>query len=156
MCNTEQGFSLPELIAVIAIIAILGVSAMAKWSGSSINLAAQADKVASDIRYIQGFSTSHGQRYRINFSATRYGFTNLAGTTPLAHPVTNAAEVELEQGTSLASTVSFIAFSGVGAPYVTATLPGTALTTDAIITLTADGKTRTVRVSPETGRVLMQ
>ena len=32
MRNTEQGFSLPELIAVIA---ILGVSAMAKWSGSA-------------------------------------------------------------------------------------------------------------------------
>ena len=35
MRNTEQGFSLPELIAVIATIAILGVSAMAKWSWSS-------------------------------------------------------------------------------------------------------------------------
>lgn len=156
MYKAEQGFSLPELIAVILISAILAVVALTQWSGSPINLAAQADQLASDIRYIQGFSTSHGQRYRINFSADRYGFTNLSGTTPLNHPVTNTAQLILEQGTSLSATVPFIAFDGVGAPYITATLPGTPLTTDAVVTLSSDGQSRSVRISPETGRVLVQ
>ena len=152
----QNGFSLPELIAVIVIASVLAATALTKWSGSGINLAAQAERIASDIRYIQSYSATHDQRYRINFLSDRYGFTNLTGVTALLHPVANTAQVMLENGVTLTTTHTYLAFDGLGAPYTAATVPGTALASTAIVTLTSGGTSRTVRVSPETGRVVVQ
>lgn len=154
--NQESGFSLIELIAVLAITSVLAATAVTKWPGSGINLAAEAEKLAADIRYIQSYSATHDQRYRINFFANRYGFTNLNGATALLHPITNTAQIMLPTGTTLATTNAYLAFDGRGVPYRTAVLPGTVLTVVAVVTLTSGGQSRTVQVSPETGRVVVQ
>jgi prepilin-type N-terminal cleavage/methylation domain-containing protein len=154
--NRQSGFTLPELIAVIIISSVFAATAVAKWSGSGTNLAADAERLASDIRYIQSYSSTHDQRYRINFLSDRYGFTNLAGTTALLHPVTNGAQVMQENGVVLMFTHSYLAFDGLGVPYATATVPGTPLASTAIITLARGNESRTVRISHETGRVVVQ
>ena len=72
------------------------------------------------------------------------------------HPHTGiAAAILLGNGITLATTNAFIVFDGRGTPYNTAVLPGTLLAADAIITLTASGQTQLVRISPQTGRVLV-
>ena len=151
-----QGFTLFEFILVLILTAILSAVVIEKWPGSSINITAQADRLISDIRYVQSLSMTRGQRYRINFTATSYSITDAAGTTPVPHPMNNATSVALNSDITLTTTHGFLVFDGNGAPYTTATLPGTALASDAVITLTTNGATRTIRISPQTGRVLQQ
>ena len=150
----DKGFTLVELVTVLVIVAILSLMFVTQWRGLSVNLAAQADQLVSDIRYIQSLSMTRGQRYRINFSAGGYAFSNAAGTVPVPHPATAANSVPLAGGITLTSTHAFLVFDGNGTPYVNSALPGTALAGDAVITLSADGESRTVRVSPQTGRVI--
>lgn len=154
--SRAQGFTLVELVTVLVLVAILSVVAINQWPGSGINLSAQADQLVGDIRYTQALAMNRGQRYRINFTATNYSITDAAGTTPVPHPLTGANSVALSAGTTLTTTNGFLVFDSNGAPYTTATTPGTPLAADAVITLSADGATSTVRISPETGRVIRQ
>ena len=159
MCSffkKENGFTLIELIAVILIASILSVSAMSKWSGTGINIASEAERIASDIRYVQSYASTHDQRYRINFLASSYGFTNGTGLTVLLHPVTNASSITMTSGVSLTYAHTYLVFDGKGIPYTNTAVPGTALATTATITLTSGTSSRTVQVSPETGRVVVQ
>lgn len=149
-----QGFTLVELVLVLLLTAILSVVAVNQWPGSDINLSAQADQLVGDIRYTQALAMNRGQRFRINFNSSGYSITNAAGTAAVPHPLTGANAVALNSGMTLTSTNSFLVFDGNGVPYTTATSPGTALAANAVITLSAAGQSRTVRVSPQTGRVI--
>lgn len=149
-----QGFTLIELVTVLLLVSILAVAAVNQWPGSGINLAAQADQLVNDIRYTQSLAMNRGQRYRINLAADRYWISDAGGTVTLALPGSGATVVTLNSGIALSASYSFLVFDGNGAPYITATTPGTPLAADAVITLSADGVSRTLRISPETGRVL--
>ena len=149
-----QGFSLLELVIVLILTGILSVYAINRWPGSSINLSAQADQLVADIRYTQSLAMSRGQRYRINLNAASYSITNAAGTVAVPHPVNNSAVALFDTGITLTTTNSFLVFDSNGIPYTTTTSPGTPLAGDAVITLTSSGLSRTVRISPQTGRVL--
>ena len=131
----------------------MAVSVATTFLGGSVDLAAQAEQLAGDLRYTQSLSMTHGQRYRINFASDRYWFSDITGVTIKPSPSSGATQTLLNNGVALASTHSFLVFDGNGAPYTTAVLPGTALASDAIISLTSGSDTRQVRVSPETGRV---
>ena len=65
----QSGFTLVELMAVLIITAILAAFLIPRFSDQPINLAAQAEQLASDIRYVQSLSMTQGQRYRINLVA---------------------------------------------------------------------------------------
>lgn len=119
-------------------------------------LRAQADQLASDMRYLQARAMTHGARYRINFATNRYWFTDRLGITTYPHPATGQTQTLLSNSTAAAWTHAFLVFDGNGAPYTTNTLPGTPLGSDAVITLTAAGVSRQIRVTPETGRVIVQ
>jgi len=149
-----QGFSLVELVTVLSLLAVLAAVAINRWPGSAINLAAQAEQLASDIRYAQALAMNRGQRYRINFAADRYWLSDISGATALPNPASGADSVMLTGGITLSASDSFLVFDGNGAPYTTATTPGTALASDSVITLSVDGANQTVRVSPQTGRVI--
>jgi MSHA pilin protein MshC len=149
-----QGFTLIELVTVLLLISILAVVAINQWPGSSINLSAQADQLANDIRYTQSLAMNRGQRYRINLAADRYWISDAGGTVTISLPGSGATVVTLNSGITLSASYSFLVFDGNGAPYITATTPGTALAADAVITLSADGVSRTLTISPQTGRVL--
>jgi MSHA pilin protein MshC len=154
--HRSQGFTLIELVTALLLIAILSAVVINQWPGSTINLSAQADQLVGDIRYTQSLAMNRGQRYRINLAATSYSITDAAGTTPVPHPVTGANSVALNTGIALATTNSFLVFDSNGTPYTSATTPGTPLAADAVITLSADGVSSTIRVSPQTGRVIRQ
>jgi len=154
MSRQIQGFTLIELVLVLLITAILGTYAIIKIPSGSINISAQADQISADIRHTQSLAINRGQRYRINFNSDRYWISNIDGTTLYTHPASANSTIFLDSGISLSSSHTFLVFDGQGKPYTNALTPGTALAADAVITLTVASENRTVRISPETGRVI--
>lgn len=153
-----------ELVVVLAVLAIIAVSAIANWPGAVINLDAQARQLAGDIRYVQSLSMTHGPdagatiyRCRINFQVDRYNIRDRTGAVNpnCVHPNRGAGDILLDTGMTLASANAFIGFDGKGVPYTDAAL-GTPLAADAVIILSAGADSRQVVVSPETGRVQVQ
>ncbi len=56
-CN---GFTLIELVVIIMIISVLAVFVTANWPGLTLNLGAQTEQLAVDLRYTQSLSmTQH-------------------------------------------------------------------------------------------------
>lgn len=153
--KNQRGFTLIELITVIIIVSLLAVTAISRWSATPFNLSAQAEQMLGDIRYVQTLSMTHGQRYRINFAADRYWFSNQDGSIIITHPASNSANIMMANGVTLSFTNSLLVFDGNGSPYSDANTPGTALATDATVTLTLGTDNRTVQISPETGRAVL-
>jgi len=155
----QFGFTLLELVFVLILMSILSVGIYLKWPGSIINLGGQAYQLADDLRYTQTLSMTTGQRYRlVKTSANTYQIVNFAGTAiKLAMGNTS---VTLNSGITFGTLTnlpnSLVEFDGLGGPYTTATVPGTALTSIATIPLTAGSDTVTVNITPETGRVFVQ
>lgn len=154
--RSVAGFTLIELVLTLLLVSVLAVAAVASWPGPAINLHAEAGRLADDIRYAQSLAMTRTPRYRINFASDRYWLSTRDGATVVAHPVAGSAAVPLSSGVNLSTPLSFLVFDDAGIPYVDAALPGTPLATDAVLTLAANGSTRTVRISPETGRVIVQ
>lgn len=154
--RAAAGFTLVELVLTLLLVSVLAVSAVVSWPGPTINLRAEADRLADDIRYAQSLATTRAPRYRINFASDRYWLSSRDGATVVAHPVIGNASVQLSTGITLTASPSFLVFDDEGVPYVDAALPGTPLASDAVLVLSGGGETRSVRVSPETGRVIVQ
>ena len=159
--NAMKGFSLIELVMVIVLISILAVFAMPLWTGSTINIAAQADQLAADILYTQSLSLTSGQRYYlIEITASTYQIRNSAGTA-ITYPGTGKTTITLNSGITFGSFTNLpnnlVAFDGQGIPYTTSTTPGTALATAGQMPLTASGTTtKTIFITPGTGMVYIQ
>ncbi len=149
-----RGFTLIELVLVLLITSILSTYAIIRFPSGSINISAQADQIVADIRHTQSLAINRGQRYRINFNSDHYWISSADGTTLYTHPASSSTTIFLDTGISLASTHGFLVFNGEGTPYTNALTPGTALAANAVITLSASGETRTIRITPETGRVI--
>lgn len=151
-----KGFTLIELIMVMVVVAVLAAVASMRMPGDGINVSAQAEQLASDIRYTQSLAMSRGQRFRINFTAGSYQITDNAGTPqPQQHPSTGLlAAIPLTpavlSGYNPPYTLDYLAFDSLGVPY---TAPATAQAALAILTLTSGGEAITVRIAPQTGRV---
>lgn len=155
----QNGFTLVELIIVIIVISIVSIFALFRWQGTTINLEAQAQQLAGDIRYTQALSMTKGERYRwVKISSATYQIQNAAGTAmTLAQGNTT---VTLNTGITFGALTNLpnnlVAFNGSGTPYTDTGSPGTALATIATIPLTADGETKTIAISSGTGRVIVQ
>jgi type II secretory pathway pseudopilin PulG len=154
-----HGFYFVEFIVTIVILAILSTVVIVRWPGETINLNAQAQQLASDIRYTQSLAMTHGQRYRLNLVSTnQYTITTIGGTA-LNHPVTGSTTTTLGTGiiygtfTNLPN--NLIAFDGAGIPY-TNSAATIALAATATVRLTFGSQTKTVQISPETGNVVVQ
>lgn len=154
----EEGFTLVELVAIILLVGILAFTAVPRYLNKSIiDASVMAEQLANDIRYTQSLAMTSGQGNRINLTASTYQITTSSGG-PLVHPVTGSAgpitlnNVTLSVNPALAN--SYVGFDSKGIPY-TDMPAGTVLTATTTITLTAGGNTRTVVVSPQTGRVLV-
>ncbi len=157
--NKELGFSLIELIIIIILVGILGVYATEKFPGSVVNLDAQAQELSNDIRFAQSLSMTKGQRYRfVKLSSTTYQILNAAGSAVILGTGNNIITLNtgITFGTLSNLPNSLVAFDGNGTPYVDTALPGTTLTASASIPMTDGVNTKTVLISPETGRVSIQ
>ena len=155
---TVKGFTLVELAVIIILVALLAFTAMPRLPGPSLDVDSQAEQLAAEIRYTQSLSMTRGDRYRVNLTAAGYQITDSGGLNPEVHPGTSSTNPVALDGVSLGGynpplTSSYVAFDGRGIPYVDAS---TTLSANATITLTGGGATRTIVISPETGRVALQ
>lgn len=152
----HQGFTLIELIIVIIVMAALGTGVFINWTGTTMTLDGQLQTLANDIRYAQSLSMSKGERYRlVKTSSTTYQITNSSGTPIAIIPGSNSATLAtgITFGTFTNLPNDLIAFDGKGTPYIDTGSPGTALAATATIPLVTSSETRTLSITPQTGRV---
>jgi MSHA pilin protein MshC len=153
----KSGFTFIELVIVIALLAILSTYAVTRWPSANVNLNAEAQQLASEIRYTQSLAFSKGQRYRLNLTSTNYSITDISGNA-VSDPNTGNNSTTFSNGisTSLSNLPNnIIAFDGNGSPYIDSTAT-TTLTANATITLSKGSVSRIVLITPETGRVILQ
>jgi len=155
----NSGFSIIELVLIIVIIGLLSISVFIKWPGLVINLGAQAEQLANDIRYTQSLSMTNGQRYRLVIaSSNTYQILNNSGTA-IKLAMGNST-MTLNSGITFGTLTNLpnnlIAFDGNGIPYTDTGNPGTQLSATATIPLVGSGNTKNVSISPQTGRTIVQ
>jgi prepilin-type N-terminal cleavage/methylation domain-containing protein len=148
-----SGFTLIELILVIAIISIVSVMVVPKWHATSQGQEYETRRVLNDIRYVQAMSMLTGQHYRfVRTSATTYQLLNEAGSALLLP--SGGTTITLSTGVSFGTFTnlpnSLVAFDSLGTPQTTSSVPGTALASAAVIPL-VNGSTRNITISPQTG-----
>jgi len=154
MQKKQLGFTLIELTITIILIGILSVGVFLNWSGSKLNVYAEARKIAADISYAQSMAMTSGQRYRfVKISNSSYQIQNNSGT-PInflsGQTITLNKYVTFGSFTNLPN--NLINFDGNGVPYTDTASPGTALASTAVINLSTSGQTTTVSIAPITGR----
>ena len=153
-----RGFTIIELTMVISVIGILAVFAFMSLPKTTFTLDAQALQLESDIRYAQSLSMTKGQRYRWSkTSSTSYQVLDSGGTAVILP--SGSTTVTLGTGITFGALTNLpndlVAFDGRGIPYTTTGSPGTALAATALIPLTAGGQTKTVSITPQTGRMIV-
>ena len=162
--DSAAGFTLIELVMVLAVVAIISAIAVSRMSSDPLVISTQAEQLANDIRYVQSLAMTQAAtaapqaRYRINFVSTSTYTITRADGTPMPHPLTGStAATALGSGVTMTLPPvglgnSLIGFDGRGIPYTDAAVSA-ALGATATITLTKDAVTRSVTVAPETGLV---
>ncbi|MCM8784371.1 MAG: prepilin-type N-terminal cleavage/methylation domain-containing protein [Candidatus Omnitrophica bacterium] len=161
----NSGFTLMEIVLVIVLVGILGITFAVKYSGfEETKLSSAASKLAADIAYAQQLAITTQLYHGISFDSNAEEYylfrieTNNTQTT-IKNPSTGEDFVveydfgEL-QGINL-QTVNIgggteIIFDWQGIPYDNSK---TALTSDATITLEYRGRTKTLTVIAGTGKV---
>lgn len=155
----NKGFTLVELIIVLVIIIIISVTLMIRWPTNIISLSAQAELLASDIRYTQNLAMTQGQRFSIvlNTSANpgSYQIQYSNNGAPIQLP-SGATTLVLGSGMTIQDPGAvlpndYITFDTLGIPYIDNA--STALAQNAPITIVSGSVTKTITVSPQTGRV---
>ena len=157
--SQQNGFTLIELVMVILLIGILSVMVVPNWTASTLGIEFESRHILDDIRYAQSMSLATGQRYRfVKVSSTTYGIYNEAGAA-VTMP-NGATTITLTNGVSISSMSnlpsSLVAFDSLGAPYTTSSIPGTALASTAVISLTNGTQSATVSITPSTGYGVVQ
>ncbi|MBI5078653.1 hypothetical protein HZB08_01345 [Candidatus Saganbacteria bacterium] len=165
----RRGFTFVELVMVFLAVGVLSVVSMAAIGNvmRGIQLSNATDKLASDLRYAQSSASGTGVWYGVSFEAdpvNRYRLYTTDGTTDavVEDPAKLGNNFMVDLNTTfnvLVSSVSIgggakVEFSPLGTPYNDKN--GSAISNEGVVTLIRGSSTRTVRVTPNTGRVYIQ
>ncbi|MDF1654136.1 MAG: prepilin-type N-terminal cleavage/methylation domain-containing protein [Coxiellaceae bacterium] len=156
----QAGFTAIELILVIIVIGILGALAVRPllYSPDTMKLDAEAQRLLTDVRYVQALSMFRNERYRLNFSNSgSYGILTSSGAA-FNYFAAGGTSVTLETGTTLSTNGNnYLVFDGRGIPYLSSSSngSGSALGSTYTITLTNSSGTETVSVTGGTGEASM-
>lgn len=151
MAQTERGFTLTELMVIIAVIGLLTWVALPRNYLVDTSLGAAAHQIQSDIRYTQELAMTRGKRHQIRFYSStypsptnRYEIRTSSGQ-PVTNPLTGDGSyvVDFNAGTfpgvRLDSTLT-LEFDSLGRP-------------DAAKTISLNGGAKVITVTVETGLV---
>jgi len=157
--KNQRGFTLLELVIILGILAIISVYVFSSLPNTTLSLSGQAQQLANDIRYTQSLAMTKGQRYRwVKKSSTTYQIQNNSGTPIILSQgnttVTFGTGITFGTLTNLPN--NLVNFDGRGTPYSDTASPGTALSSNATIPITAGGETHTITIAIETGGVTLQ
>jgi prepilin-type N-terminal cleavage/methylation domain-containing protein len=164
---TSRGFSLTELIVIIAILGVLSWLAYPKMSAmDEIKLDAAARRLAGDLRYAQSLAMSRRVIHGILFDPALEKYTVFApsAATPITDPADRARTMIVDytsrtefKGVLLQSatfgTTPGVTFDYFGVPRDTA---GVDLSSTGTVVLAYQGQTDTVFVAPQTGMVTVR
>ncbi len=155
LARSNRGFSLIELVVVIVLAAILSVAVFSRApSKGALTINGQAEQLAADLRYAQTLVQTQGQRICVDFTAAGYRLTTAASScaTDVETGAGYTGQIALE-GITLTNNLpsNRLVFGDKGVPYTDTS--GTALVATAQVTLSGEGGTVVVYVSPVTGRV---
>lgn len=156
----QAAFSILELVVVLVLMTTLAVLTVPKMNTDTFKSAAEAQRLASAIRYAQALSMTQGTRHVIQLTAPRsYVYRTAAGTQVRdpnngTNTTTQSLDSAVSFGTFVNITSSIIGFDGRGVPYTNS--PLAAATLQMQVPVVAGTSTRTVTVDPETGRVAVQ
>lgn len=142
-----QGFTLLELVIVTVILGVLAAFAVPHFAPADNTVAAQADRLARDLRHAQALALNQGRTLDFDVqSATAYR-VSFGGST-LTDPATlQPFTVTLDNNVTLAGTD--IAFDSLGRPVAA----GSLLATARVFTLSGSTRSATVTLAPVTGFV---
>lgn len=165
----RNGFTIAELVMTAIVVGIMAVATIAAISNvmRGIQLASAADKLASDLRYAQTMATGAGVWYGVSFEVdpvNRYRVVTTVGTvdTVVDNPAKRGTSFEVYVKANFNVTIAAatidggkkIEFSPLGTPYTDKF--GSAITAEAVVTLRSGSSNRTVRITPNTGRIYLQ
>ncbi len=141
----SKGFTLIELMMVLVILGVLAVYVVPRWSPGDNTVAAQAHRLAQDLRHVQALAMNQGRPLSFELqSSTAYRVTD--GATPIIDPATmQAFQVTLDNSVTL--TGSNTSFDSLGRPVA----GGALLATPRVFTLSGGSRTATVTLSAVTG-----
>jgi prepilin-type N-terminal cleavage/methylation domain-containing protein len=167
--RNSKGFTLIELVMVLVVVAILARSVTVATNAiKRIQLENAADKVTSDLRYAQYMASSSSVWYGVSFEVTPlnhlYVYTTYAtGDSIVADPGKAGATFIVDLSGTYSISINAVTveggakkieFSPSGSPYRDRT--AAILTAESVVTLSNGVSTKTVRVTPSTGRVYQQ
>ncbi len=144
------GFTLVELVAVMVIVATLGMFALPKFSHNDATVPAQAEQLGRILRHAQSLAMSQGRSLTVDVqSTTRYAITDGITTTPIRDPSGQEQIYSLKSRVVLSS--GNAKFDSLGRPITINT--GNLISSVQTWTLTGDSNTATVSIQPLTGFV---
>jgi MSHA pilin protein MshC len=124
----SQGFTLPELVAVLVVMSVLAVVALPRLWGSSFNELTLYDDTLAALRYAQRTAVTQQRTVCATFTATQLTLTYASayGSTVCDQPLVRPASTAQYQVTA-ASPVSYTAastfrFDRVGIPNLSQTI----------------------------------
>ncbi|MGB5258894.1 MAG: type II secretion system protein [Gammaproteobacteria bacterium] len=144
--RAHNGFTLIELVLVLALIGSLAAIAMPRWAPADTTVAAQADRLARDLRHTQAMAMSQARTLTLDIQGTTaYRVIDASSMT-----VTDPADqqpflVAMDNNVTVNGTDT--GFDSLGRPVAA----GTLLPAARVFTVSGSSTTATVTVSAVTG-----
>jgi prepilin-type N-terminal cleavage/methylation domain-containing protein len=164
MQRNQHGFTLIEITAVLVLMAIISAYVIGRSiSTEQIDLAAQTDRIRNQIRFTQAAAMKQYDEtlkvwgLKCNASPNQYWLFEGQNPDDVSKQKNFPGEQNLKislAGLNVDSMTAFtLLFDRFGRPYTAYTdeITNIPLDNPLTITISADGQTRTIRVSPETG-----
>ena len=149
----QQGFTVIELIIVIAIIGILSVFVTPRWLGTGMNFNYDVNRLISTVRYAQSLAINTGKRYQwVKTGTNTYQITD-SNNNPITQADGSTTLILASPSTfsSLSNLPNnLVSFDAQGIPY-TSNNGSSPLSGQASINLQSGTQTRTVTIYPNTG-----